>query len=109
MKLHTSPNLDEIRQLLDRQHPRQVGIVGQPPRIVIAELNQRNIEILDLDAMLVHADMESTVTILPRVYCAILRTVVINALHLDLRRSSLISAPASVIAPSMWRPSSRRS
>jgi len=34
--------------------------------------------------MLIKADMESTVAILPRVYCAILRTVVLNAMHLEM-------------------------
>ena len=60
----------------------KVGIVGMPPLEVIRSLNKKNIAIYDLDTQLVAADMESTVPYLPRVYCAILRTVVLNALHL---------------------------
>ncbi|MBU0675726.1 MAG: hypothetical protein KJ950_13880 [Proteobacteria bacterium] len=67
------------------QHPLQrVGIVGVPPLAVIQTLNTRNIEIFDLDALLVREDMETTLDLLPRVYCAILRTVVLNAIHLPL-------------------------
>jgi hypothetical protein len=61
----------------------QVGIVGMPPLEIIRGLNRKNITIHDLDTPLVKADMESTVSHVPRVYCAILRTVVLNALHLD--------------------------
>lgn len=85
--------LETTRRLLDQRRPRRVGIVGQPPRSVIAELNERAIEILDLDAMLVREDIEATVTILPRVYCAILRTVVLNALHLDLEMIFIDTGP----------------
>lgn len=87
------PDLAEIRLLLDRCRPRRVGIVGQPPRALIGELNARACEILDLDAMLIQADMESTVTILPRVYCAILRTVVLNAMHLELEAIIIDTGP----------------
>ena len=86
-------DLEETRRLLEQRCPRRVGIVGQPPRAVIAELNRRAIEILDLDAMLVREDMEATVTILPRVYCAILRTVVLNAIHLDLEAIFIDTGP----------------
>jgi len=78
------PTISEICHLLDSDKIRRLGIVGVPPLAVISTLNERRIEILDLDAMLIKADMESTVTILPRVYCAILRTVVLNAMHLEL-------------------------
>jgi len=84
MNPHTTPILAEIRRHLAPHRPSRVGIVGQPPRAVIGELNDRGAEILDLDALLVSADMEATITILPRVYCAILRTVVLNAMHLAL-------------------------
>jgi hypothetical protein len=63
---------------------RRVGIAGVPPLAVMAELERRGAEILDLDAMLVDESIECAVTLLPRVYCAVLRTVVVNALHLDL-------------------------
>ncbi len=63
---------------------KNVGIVGMPPLEVIRELNAGGCMIHDLDAPLVQADMESTVSYLPKVYCAVLRTVVLNALHLHL-------------------------
>jgi hypothetical protein len=63
---------------------REVGIVGIPPLEVIRFLNERQVVIHDLDGLLTRADMEESVAWLPRVYCAILRTVVLNALHLKL-------------------------
>ena len=80
----TLPSADEIAGFLDESRLQKVGIVGVPPLSVIRELHKRQVEIFDLDAMLVCEDMESTVALLPRVYCAILRTVVLNAMHLDL-------------------------
>ena len=68
---------------LNGENITRVGIVGMPPLEIIQSLNKNNIAIYDLDTQLVEADMESTVSYLPRVYCAILRTVVLNALHLD--------------------------
>ncbi len=73
-----------IEKVLTSEALHKAGIVGVPPLDIISKLNQKQVEILDLDAMLVMEDMESTVTLLPRVYCAILRTVVLNAMHLDL-------------------------
>ena len=82
------PNLTptdiELDKILDDQKMTRVGIVGVPPLQVISYLNECRAEILDLDAMLVVEDMESTVAMLPRVYCAVLRTVVLNAMHLKL-------------------------
>jgi hypothetical protein len=63
---------------------KQVGIVGMPPVEVIRFFNEEGVVIHDLDALLTNADMEGSVAYLPRVYCAILRTVVLNALHLEL-------------------------
>jgi hypothetical protein len=74
----------EVGRILNNPELRRVGIVGVPPLGIIRTLHQRHLEILDLDAMLVVEDMESTVAMLPRVYCAILRTVVLNAMHLQL-------------------------
>ena len=62
----------------------KVGIVGIPPLAVIRRLNAGGARIYDLDEPLVRADMELTTPHVPRVYCAILRTVVLNALHLPL-------------------------
>ena len=63
---------------------KKVGIVGMPPLQVIRELAANNVAIDDLDTPLVKADIESTAPYLPRVYCAILRTVVLNALNVAL-------------------------
>ncbi|MEN8134681.1 MAG: hypothetical protein ABFS18_03980 [Thermodesulfobacteriota bacterium] len=71
-------------KILNNPKLSKVGIVGVPPLGTIRILHQRRLEILDLDAMLVVKDMETTVAMLPRVYCAILRTVVLNAMHLKL-------------------------
>jgi hypothetical protein len=65
-------------------HYKNVGIVGMPPLAVIRELNLHKVTIHDLDTPMIKADMELTTPYLPRVYCAILRTVVLNALHLAL-------------------------
>jgi hypothetical protein len=61
-----------------------VGIVGMPPLGVIRELTAQNITIHDLDTPMIKADIELTTPYLPRVYCAILRPVVLNVLHLTL-------------------------
>jgi hypothetical protein len=65
-------------------HYKNVGIVGMPPLEIIRTLNEHNATLHDLDTRLVKADLESTTPFLPRVYCAILRTVLLNALHLEL-------------------------
>jgi hypothetical protein len=63
---------------------KNVGIVGMPPLEIIRQLNADNITIHDLDTPMIRADIELTAPYLPKVYCAILRTVVLNALHLHL-------------------------
>ncbi|GAB4346749.1 MAG: hypothetical protein Kow0089_24190 [Desulfobulbaceae bacterium] len=63
---------------------RRVGIVGVPPLRIITELNRSGCRILDLDEPLVNKSIELSSPWLPRVYCAILRTVVVNVLHLEL-------------------------
>jgi hypothetical protein len=63
---------------------KTVGIVGIPPLEVIRQLNAEGITIHDLDTPMIRADIELTAPYLPKVYCAILRTVVLNVLHLDL-------------------------
>jgi hypothetical protein len=63
---------------------KKTGIVGIPPLEVIRELNANNTIIHDLDTPMIKADIELTAPYLPRVYCAILRTVVLNGLHLTL-------------------------
>ncbi|MDX1775871.1 MAG: hypothetical protein R3297_04765 [Desulfobulbales bacterium] len=63
---------------------KNVGIVGIPPLDIIRELNEISSVIHDLDTPMIKADMELTAPFLPRVYCAILRTVILNALNLTL-------------------------
>ena len=61
-----------------------VGIVGVPPLAVIRELTARGCRIVDLDEPQVNCAIDLSAQYLPRVYCAILRTVVLNAMHLPL-------------------------
>ena len=65
--------------------PRErIGIVGVPPLSVIQEIEERKGLIIDLDEPQIKKSIESASLYLPRVYCAILRTVVLNALHIEL-------------------------
>ncbi|MFU8818995.1 MAG: hypothetical protein ACNA74_04630 [Desulfurivibrio sp.] len=79
----TSPDL-ELTGL------KNVGIVGVPPRALIARLTAAGVRISDLDALLVEADFGRTAALLPQVYCGILRTVVLNALHLAASLDAII-------------------
>lgn len=65
---------------------QRVGIVGIPPLAIITALEKEGCQVFDLDEPQVKKDIESASPFLPRVYCAILRTVVINALALHLDR-----------------------
>ncbi len=62
----------------------RIGIVGVPPLAVIADINRRGDTIVDLDEPQVTASLDQTAPFIPRVYCAILRTVVLNCRHLQL-------------------------
>ena len=64
----------------------KVGIVGVPPLELIRELNRKSSLIIDLDEPQVYKPIDLTSQYLPKVYCAILRTVVLNVMHLDLDR-----------------------
>ncbi|MDH3347383.1 MAG: hypothetical protein OEM02_04675 [Desulfobulbaceae bacterium] len=65
--------------------PRErIGIVGVPPLSIIREIEERNGVIIDLDEPQIKKSIEAASLHLPRVYCAILRTVVLNALHIEL-------------------------
>jgi len=64
----------------------RVGIVGVPPRAIIARLQELRAEIIDLDEPQLKVSLEESAAWLPRVYCAILRTVVVNATRLKLDR-----------------------
>ncbi|MHB8988598.1 MAG: hypothetical protein ACYC6S_07425 [Desulfobulbia bacterium] len=63
---------------------RKIGIIGVPPLEIIRGANEHGLVIHDLDEPLVREDLETASPFLPRVYCAILRTAVVNALHLEL-------------------------
>lgn len=60
----------------------RVGIVGVPPLQAIHAISGKTI--FDLDEPIVRQNIEETILYLPRVYCAILRTVMLNSMHLDL-------------------------
>ncbi len=62
----------------------RVGIVGVPPLAIIRKLNSRGACIVDLDEPQAREAIDLTSHYIPKVYCAILRTVVLNAMHLDL-------------------------
>lgn len=82
---HPKENIIGVQKALEMLHTdSKVGIVGVPPLEVIHALHGAWVEIFDLDEPQIWADMELTASYLPRVYCAILRTVVLNSLHLQL-------------------------
>ncbi|MCL2340373.1 MAG: hypothetical protein FWC49_01565 [Proteobacteria bacterium] len=64
--------------------PRRIGIVGVPPLAVIGAIAGAGDTIVDLDEPQVRAPIDQTAAHIPRAYCAILRTVVLNCLHLGL-------------------------
>ncbi len=64
----------------------RVGIVGIPPLAVIGRLEEEGCQVFDLDEPIVKASIDQASPFLPRVYCAILRTVVVNSLALKLDR-----------------------
>ena len=67
-------------------HQKRTGIVGIPPLAIIEQLAAEGDTIYDLDEPIVKTDIELASSYLPRVFCAILRTVVINGLSLKLDR-----------------------
>lgn len=66
--------------------PERVGIVGVPPLDIIAKLNRQNDTIVDLDEPQTKVAIDQSAHWLPRVYCVILRTVVLNCMELALDR-----------------------
>lgn len=64
--------------------PQRAGIVGVPPLSVISDLNRNGCLVFDLDEPQINKSIDLSSQYLPKVYCAILRTVVLNALHLEL-------------------------
>jgi hypothetical protein len=61
---------------------KRIGIVGIPPLAIIQRLEAAGDTIFDLDEPIVKKDIELASSYLPRVFCAILRTVVVNAISL---------------------------
>jgi len=63
-------------------HKKRIGIVGMPPLAIIKKIEADGDTIFDLDEPQIKKDIELASSYLPRVFCAILRTVVINAISL---------------------------
>ena len=61
---------------------KTVGIVGVPPLAVIKTIESGECALFDLDEPIVRESVETASPFLPRVYCAVLRTVVVNSLAL---------------------------
>ncbi len=61
---------------------KTIGIVGVPPLEVITQIESEECTVFDLDEPIVQEDIETASPFLPRVYCAILRTVIVNSLSL---------------------------
>lgn len=72
----------DLQTIIDLPDTARIGIVGVPPLLAIKAIGPR--PIFDLDEAIVKQNIEETILYLPRVYCAILRTVMLNALHLKL-------------------------
>jgi len=72
---------------------QKIGIVGIPPLEVIRKIQGNGDTIVDLDEPCVHLPIDLSSRYLPRVYCAILRTVVLNAMHLELDRIYIDTGP----------------
>jgi len=64
----------------------RVAIVGVPPLAVIRQLEAERAEIIDLDMPVPGVPLEWAAQCLPKVYCAILRTVAANAISLRPQR-----------------------
>ena len=60
----------------------RVAIVGVPPLAVIRQLEAEGAEVIDLDMPVPGVPLERAADCLPKVYCAILRTVAANAVSL---------------------------
>ncbi len=64
---------------------RIIGIVGVPPLEIIRKINSEKDRIVDLDEPQLALPMDREEH-LPKVYCAILRTVLLNAMNMHLDR-----------------------
>ncbi len=61
---------------------KNIGIVGIPPLEIIRKIESAHVTIYDLDEPIVKKHIETASPFLPQVYCAILRTVIVNSLVL---------------------------
>ncbi len=61
---------------------KNIGIVGIPPLEIIRRIESETCTVYDLDEPIVKKDIEIASPFLPQVYCAILRTVIVNSLTL---------------------------
>ncbi len=61
---------------------KTIGIVGIPPLEIIDKLESDSSTLYDLDEPIVIKDIEIASPFIPQVYCAILRTVIVNTLTL---------------------------
>ncbi len=64
---------------------KKIGIVGVPPLRIIRQINAEQDIIIDLDEPHLSLPMDREEQ-LPKVYCAILRTVLLNAMNMQLDR-----------------------
>lgn len=60
---------------------KRIGIVGMPPVAMVRFFHKRGMEIIDLDEPRGIITLDETASLIPRVYCAVLRTVILNALR----------------------------
>jgi hypothetical protein len=67
---------------MHQSNEKTVGIVGIPPLAIIGMIEAEGCTVYDLDEPLIQRDIEYASPFLPRVYCAILRTVIVNSLTL---------------------------
>ena len=72
---------------------KQIGIVGVPPLEIIRQLHHHQDAIIDLDEPQLRLPIDQADRFLPKVYCAILRTVLLNALNLSLDRIYIDTGP----------------
>jgi hypothetical protein len=72
---------------------KKIGIVGVPPLEIIRQINHNHYEIIDLDEPQLRLPIDQADRFLPKVYCAILRTVLLNALNLPLDRIYIDTGP----------------
>ncbi|MCI5143972.1 MAG: hypothetical protein D3923_00255 [Candidatus Electrothrix sp. AR3] len=71
---------------------KKIGIVGLPPLEIIRQINADQDKIIDLDEPQLSLPINRE-THLPKVYCAILRTVLLNAMNMELDQIYIDTGP----------------